>query len=212
MTFGKPRAMGGRTAKPTGGGGGASADGRPAPRQRPARKVREATPAYLEAAGLWYLERFAASADKVRRLLMRKVTMSAKEHGTSEEQGAETVDRLVKRFIELGLIRDRDLAVARAGRMHEKGTSRRMIQAKLGAMGLGTDDVAAALREVSENADGNSEQEAAWALAKRKKLGPYRAEAEREERRQKDMGVLARAGFSFDIARRVIDASEPPGR
>ena len=195
------------TARP---GAGARPGG--AGRARRERKVREATPAYLEAAGLRYLERYAASADKVKRLLMRKVKLSAEAHGTSESQGAETVERLVKRFIELGMIRDRDLAVARAERLHERGTSKRMIQAKLGAMGLGSEDVAAALREVADSADGNSEQEAAWALARRKKLGPYREESEREERRQKDMGVLARAGFSFEIARRVINASEPPER
>ena len=181
-------------------------------RPRRERKVREATASYLENSGMRYLERYAASADKVRRLLMRKVRMSAKAHGTSESDGAETVDRLVARFIQLGLIRDRDLAVARAGWLHEKGSSRRMIQAKLGVMGLGSEDIAAALRDVVEHADGDSETEAAWSLARRKKLGPYRDPAERADRKQRDLGVLARAGFSYGVAHKVIDAAEPPAR
>lgn len=172
------------------------------------KKVPEATPAYLERAGLWYLERYSASSEKVRQLLMRKVKLSAKTHGTDEQQGAEVVDRLITRFAELGLIRDRDLAVLRAEKLHKKGSSRRMIKAKLGAMGLGESDISAAIDEVDERAPENSDLEAAWSLAKRRKIGPYRDEKDRPDLRQRDMGVLARAGFSFDIARKVVDADE----
>jgi regulatory protein len=45
---------------------------------------------------------------------------------------------------------------------------------------------------------------AAHALARRRKLGPYRA-GERASFRQKDLAALARAGFAFGIAREVID-------
>ncbi len=179
---------------------------------RTQRKIREATPSYLEQSGLRYLERYAASADKVRRLLLRKVKQSAKAHGTSESDGSQTVDRLVQRFIELGLIRDRDLATARAGRLHEKGASRRMIQAKLGAMGLGSEDISEALRQVETHAEGDSELEAAWSFARRKRLGPYRPAADRPERRMRDLGAMARGGFPYGISHRVIDASEAPER
>lgn len=175
------------------------------------RKVREATPSYLEQAGLRYLERFAASSEKVKKLLLRKVKLSAEAHGTDPQEGALVVERLVKRFTELGLIRDRDLAMARAGRLHEKGASRRMISAKLGAMGLGEGDIAAALNEVEERSEGDSELEAAWALARRKRIGPFRDVASRTEKRTRDLGVMARGGFSYGVAHRVIDAQEIPG-
>jgi regulatory protein len=179
-------------------------------RKRPV--IREATPAYLERAGLHYLERFAASAEKVRTILLAKVRRSAEAHGTDPQEGAQVVDRLVQRFIELGLIRDRDLALARAERLHEKGASRRMISAKLGAMGLAEEDVSAAIEQVQERSEGDSELEAAWSLARRKRIGPFRAPDTRKDLRNRDLGVMARGGFSFAIARRVIDAEEAPER
>ncbi len=176
------------------------------------KQAPEATPAYLERSGLRYLERFAASSEKVKQLLMRKVKQSAEAHGTDLQEGARTVERLVQRFTELGLIRDRDLAVARAERLHQKGASRRMISAKLGALGLEQTHIEAALGEVDAHAEGDSELEAAWALARRKRLGPYRDEGKRKDFRMKDLGAMARGGFSYGVAHRVIDADAIPER
>ena len=50
---------------------------------------------------------------------------------------------------------------------------------------------------------------AAARYARRRRLGPFRAAPEREERRQRDLAALARAGFAYDVARRVIEAETP---
>ena len=50
-------------------------------------------------------------------------------------------------------------------------------------------------------------RQAAHALARRRKLGPYRP-GERSAYREKDLAALARAGFSFGIAREVIDGEK----
>ena len=56
--------------------------------------------------------------------------------------------------------------------------------------------------------DDAAELEAARALARRRRLGPWRGPAERAARREKDLAALARAGFGLDLARQVIDADE----
>ena len=47
-------------------------------------------------------------------------------------------------------------------------------------------------------------------LCKRRRIGPLRPEANRELFYKKDMGILARGGFSFDLSKRVLnlDAKE----
>ena len=42
-------------------------------------------------------------------------------------------------------------------------------------------------------------------LCKRRKIGPLRPEANRELFYKKDMGILARGGFSFDLSKRVLN-------
>ena len=57
---------------------------------------------------------------------------------------------------------------------------------------------------------GNAEIEAALRYARRRRLGPYRVDREiATENRQRDLASLGRAGFSYDTARRVVDADDP---
>jgi regulatory protein len=47
---------------------------------------------------------------------------------------------------------------------------------------------------------------AAIAYARRRRLGPWRQGDDREEHRERDLAALARQGFGYDTARRVIEA------
>ena len=42
-------------------------------------------------------------------------------------------------------------------------------------------------------------------LCKRRRIGPLRPDDNRELFYKKDMGILARGGFSFDLSKRVLD-------
>ena len=42
-------------------------------------------------------------------------------------------------------------------------------------------------------------------LCKKRRIGPLRPESNRELFYKKDMGILARGGFSFDLSKRVLD-------
>jgi regulatory protein len=54
--------------------------------------------------------------------------------------------------------------------------------------------------------EGPGDLAAAVALVRRRRLGCFRTKAERSVRRERDMAVLARAGFGYDVARKVIEA------
>ena len=42
-------------------------------------------------------------------------------------------------------------------------------------------------------------------LCRRRRIGPLRPDANREIFYKKDMGILARGGFSFELSKRVLD-------
>ena len=71
------------------------------------RQPKKATARHLENVALWYLQRFAASAESLRRVLLRRVEKSARAHGTDREEGAALVENIVARFRASGLIDDR---------------------------------------------------------------------------------------------------------
>lgn len=176
--------------------------GRPA---KARRGPRRATARHLENAALYYLQRFASSSANLRRVLMRKVTRSARFHGTDPEAGAALVDVLIARFEKSGLLDDRTYAEGRVQTLRRRGDSARLIRAKLAAKGLDGETIESALAACVDDA-GDPELAAAAALARRRRLGPYRDRRARRAMFEKDLAALARAGFSYDVARRVMEA------
>ncbi len=170
--------------------------------RRPARKV---TPAYLQRAALAYLERYASSAENLRRVLRRKVEKRCRLRGEDPSEFREMIDEVVAMSLRAGLLDDTRYAEARVASLRRRGGSARAIQAKLSAKGVDRTIVAAAL-----DAGDADEEAAAHALARRRRIGPFRP-GERAAHRDKDMAVLARAGFGYGIARRVIEGDGPEG-
>jgi regulatory protein len=170
----------------------------PTPRQL--KGPRKVTPDRLQRWALAYLERFSASAESLRRVLMRRVERLARAHGTDREEGRRLVDALILRMAESGLVDDSRFADGRVETLRRRGASARGIRSKLAAKGVDAEIIDGSL------AQGPSDLAAAAALIRRRRLGLYRPPAERAPRRERDLAVLARAGFGYDVALKVIEA------
>lgn len=198
---------------------GADSQARPGP-----RAPRPATSERLEKAAYHYLERFATSAENLRRVLMRRVDRSALLHGTDRAEGARAVDRIVARFQEVGLLDDMAYAQARAASLHRQGKGVRAIRRGLMRKGVEAEVIDSALATLAEDvaletgADPGAGQQAdlrttdmaaAIRYARRRRIGPYRDAAAREASRGRDLAALGRQGFDYDTARRVVEAADP---
>lgn len=179
-----------------------SPDGGP---RKKRRKPKPATAARLEKAALAHIDRYATSAANLRNVLMRRVERSVRLHDTDRSEAAEWVDAIIAKLLERRLLDDTAYARGRANSLHRSGASRRKIAGMLQQKGLGRDDIEAALAAL-DAAYGNTDMVAAYNYARRRRLGPYRLPEAREERRERDLAALARAGFGYDTARRVVDA------
>ncbi len=173
------------------------------------RKPRPAgtcpTEAALHDAALAHLARYAASRAGLTRVLDRRCERWARAAGTEEATAAlaalrQAVRDVVARLATAGAVDDGAFAASRARSLGRAGRSRRAIAAHLAARGVAGEEASAALPDNPE-----AELAAALALARRRRLGPFRdPDAVADPRRE--LGVLARAGFSQDIARRALDA------
>ncbi len=169
----------------------------------PPRLPPKITATYLENAALHYLERFASSSANLRRVLMRKADRSLAHWGGDRDEAAALVAGLLAKLARLGYLDDAAYARQKAAGLHRRGASARAARAKLAAKGVEAGLVEAALAE--EGGD----FAAAVNLARRRRLGPFRPAAARAEQRDRDLAALARAGFDFETARRVVDAADP---
>lgn len=178
-----------------------------APRnRRGARPTRPVTAGRLEKSALAYLERFEASAETLRRVLRRRVERAVR-HGVSERpEGLALVEATIAKMLRLGLVDDRRFAENKVASLHRAGRSARAIRLALASKGIAAETIAAALGQRGEDPS-RSELEAALALARKRRLGPFRAADERQAARTKDLAAMSRAGFSYDMARRVVLAA-----
>jgi regulatory protein len=168
----------------------------------PRRAPRKVTPASLDRSALAYLERFAASAASLRRVLARKVDRSARAHeDVDPAQGAAWIEALIERYRRSGLLDDKAYAEARMASLRRQGRSARAIADRLAMKGVEREVIDQAMEPTRTPA---VELTAAVRLVRRRRLGPLRPQADRAEHRERDLAILGRAGFSFEVARKVI--------
>jgi regulatory protein len=152
-------------------------------------------PKELEALALRYLDRFDCSVQKLRSHL--KLTI--RRRGGDQEALEAALEVLLTRYQASGLLNDTRFAENLAGRLKERGGSRRAIVQKLRQRGI-TSGVA----DASVTRSPVAELEAARAYVRRRRLGPHRPEAEQQPNRQRDLAALARRGFDHETAMRAL--------
>jgi regulatory protein len=159
----------------------------------------------LTRSALHYLERYASSEANLRRVLERKVLKACNALDLDPAEFTAMIDTIVETCRRNALVDDKSFAETRVASLRRRGGSRRKIEAQLNAKGVERGIINAVL----EDAEG-SDEDAALIFARRRRLGPFRKTG-RTERRDKDLAAMCRAGFSFEIARRVIDAEPENG-
>jgi regulatory protein len=162
---------------------------------------REIGPELIERWALHYLERYASSAENLRRVLMRRVRRHSPQ---TAPQVAALIDALVARYRESGLLDDAAYAAGRVQSLHRRGDSLQAIRARLAAKGVATSDVAEAVSRLRSTAT-DPDIGAACAFARRRRLGPYRRAAADHAR---ELGAFARAGFNRRVAEAVLACAD----
>lgn len=172
------------------------------------RIPRTITPGRLANIALHYLERYASSSENLKRVLERRVFKASLFHEDLDVDVAKGwIDDLIKRYQGAGLLNDLSYAEIRARSLMARGTATRVIRMKLLEKGVDADTIAQALQTLTDEHP-EPELAAAIKLARRRRLGPYSDPAKREDHKDKHLAAMARAGFSYDMAQRIIECDD----
>jgi len=174
---------------------------------RPPTAPKPPDPATLQEAALVYLGRYAATEAGLRRVLLRRVERWAQAQPDADAatpavaEARAAIEALIVKLVGLGAVSDAGFAQTRARSLVRSGRSRRAVQAALVAKG-----VAPELARDATGEDDAAELAAALVLARKRRIGPYRAAPPPDPRaaRHREMGMLARAGFSRDTAEHAL--------
>jgi regulatory protein len=163
----------------------------------------------LYQAAMNHLARYAVTEAGLRGVLMRRVDRWARLQTDRDaaapviEAAREAIEAVIGRLVQAGAISDTAFAENRAKSLVRGGQSNRAVQARLIAKGVAPD-----LARTASVGDAETELAAALVLVRKRRIGPYRMVEDADAAvRMKAMGLLARAGFSRDIAERALDMS-----
>lgn len=180
------------------------------------RQPRKITERYLYNSGLYYLQRYTASRAHFVTVMTRKIDRSCRAHEDQDrEKCLEMLEKVVPQFEELGFINDEVYAKGMVVSLRKRGLSSKMIEMRLMAKGLKKDHIKQTLEEHdTSSCDGHHpEIVAGLRLIRKKKLGHFRTKPrsegeEGQKESQKELAKMARNGFSYDIAKRVLNMDE----
>lgn len=151
---------------------------------------------------VFYLARFASSAENLRRVLLRRARRRAPLDREALARARGLIDGLVAEYEEKGLVDDRAYAAGRARSLLRRGASPGATLMKLRAKGVAPEIAEGALGALkAESAGLDLDLAAALAFARRRRLGPYRRAA---AERAKELAAFARAGFARAVAEAVL--------
>lgn len=177
--------------------------------------MRALTLPSLRRAAEHHVERHPVTAKRLREVLQRKVAAHVRKNGVARPPEADAwIATIVEALVGVGVVDDRRLAEARTRTLRNRGKSTRAVQASLRIKGVPAEVVAEVTEHpVDEAGEATTvaavDEAAARALVRRKKLGSFRPAEKRAEFRQKDLAALARAGFAYGLARRVLEDEAP---
>ncbi len=168
------------------------------------------TVAALRQAALDYLARYPAPSSQVTRVLQRRIM---RHHG-DDRAVADYVDAIaevVGTLVRQGLIDDAEYAASKVRVERRRGASALRIRAVLRNKGMDDAAIDTALDDPDADSE-DAELAAAQRFAQRRRLGPHRRQSPggqaADDQARKDLAAMTRAGFSFAIARRALDADD----
>lgn len=171
--------------------------------QKKVRSLRKITPQRLKNIALYYLKRFESSVANLRGVLQRRVNDYAYLNKDFDKVEAyQWIEEILSDFQKFNYLNDTRYSEIKIRDYVAAGKSPRYIHGKLREKGIDENVISQLLEQQNY-----SPYDAALKLARKKHIGPYSSSEEiRRERRSKDMAILARAGFDYEVVVGVLDA------
>ena len=149
-----------------------------------------------------YLEKYSPSKQQLKVYLLKKYLTKIK--GTSSKKEISSIiDEIILSLEKNRILNDQLFSDSKARMFLKRGYSINKINQSLRSKGIESKYIKETIDKIKEN-EIEPDFVSALKLCKRRRIGAIRPEANRELFYKKDMGILARAGFSFEMSKRVL--------
>ena len=150
-----------------------------------------------------YLEKYSPSKQQLKVYLLKKYLTKIK--GTkSKKEVTLIIDEIISNLEKNRILNDEMYSDSKARMFLRRGYSLNKINQSLRNKGIDNKFIKQSIDKIKED-EIEPDFVSALKLCKRRRIGPIRPDDNRELFYKKDMGILARSGFSFDLSKRILD-------
>ena len=149
-----------------------------------------------------YLEKYNPSKQQLKIYLLKKYLTKIKGSKSKKEVSA-IIDEVIKNFEKNKIISDELYSDSKARMYLRRGYSLNKINQSLRKKGIDNKYVKQSIDKIKDS-EIEPDFVSALKLCKRRRIGPLRPESNRELFYRKDMGILARGGFTFELSKRIL--------
>tara|TARA_Y100000996_G_scaffold413668_1_gene402451 strand:+ start:264 stop:857 length:594 start_codon:yes stop_codon:yes gene_type:complete len=150
-----------------------------------------------------YIDKFAPSKQQLKTYLLKKY-LNSRSSSVNKSNISDLIDIVIEDLEKSKFINDKFYSDSKAKNLIQKGASINKIRNYLLMKGVGEKYIKNTIEKIRAN---NEDQDffSAIKVCKKKRIGPSRDNDNRVLFYKKDIGVLARSGFNFEVSRRVMD-------
>ena len=150
-----------------------------------------------------YIEKFAPSKQQLKTYLLKKY-LKSKIPSVKKSNIKDLIDIVIEDLEKSKFINDKFYSESKAKSLIQRGSSINKIRNYLFNKGVGDKYIKNTIEKIKNN---NEDQDffSAIKICKKKRIGPSSQDDNRPLFYKKDMGVLARSGFDFEVSKRVMD-------
>ena len=150
-----------------------------------------------------YLEKYSPSKQQLKVYLLKKYLTKIKGP-KSKKEVTLIIDEIISKLEKNKILNDEMYSDSKARMFLRRGYSLNKINQSLRNKGIDSKFIKQSIDRIKEDQI-EPDFVSALKLCKRRRIGPLRPEDNRELFYKKDMGILARGGFSFELSKRVLD-------
>jgi len=167
------------------------------------KKNLEATIEEIRNFAYSYLEKYSPSKQQLRIYLFKKL-IKKNQKISSKKQIFHLIDSVISSLIDQKLLSDKYYSDAKSKAFLRRGYSLNKIRYSLIKKGIDEKYIEGSISKIKEN-ESDPDFFSAIKLCKKRRIGPSREENNRPLFYKKDISILARSGFSYEISKKVLE-------
>jgi len=170
------------------------------------KKDFETTISEIRSFSYSYLEKYNCSKQQLKIYLFKKF-MKKNIKTFDKKELPNLIDIVISDLIDKKFLNDRHYSDIKVRNFLKKGYSINKIRYSLIKKGIETKYIKESISKITKN-EVDPDFFSAIKICKKRRIGPSREENNRSLFYKKDIGILARSGFSYETSKKVLDINK----